>query len=201
MPRIAPVPWEYLTDEQRREIDASRAVNASGKVSMTSQVLAYSSVAFRAMKQHARILFNTGVIEPRLQELLRLRSADLNGCAACSAERKDKSISDEDVACLVNPALQGLTKRERAALAFLDQMAGDHFAINGETFKEMTKTFSTAEIVELGWRCAQLIGAHRFIHCLDMLGTEEPVIGFDPSQIDRSNAPAAEQPQAMAKSA
>jgi AhpD family alkylhydroperoxidase len=188
MPRIAPVPWEYLSDEQRREIDASRAINASGKVSMTSQVLAYSSVAFRAMKQHARILFRTGVIEPRLQELLRIRSADLNGCAACSAARKE-AVSEEDVACLVNPALQGLSQRERAALAFLEQMAGDHFAINGETFKELAKTFTTAEIVELGWRCAQLIGAHRFIHCLDMLGTEEPVIGFDPTQIDRSNAP------------
>jgi hypothetical protein len=28
------------------------------------------------------------------------------------------------------------------------------------------------------------MGLHRFIHTLDVFGTEEPVIAYDPSQVD-----------------
>jgi len=187
MPRIEPVPWEFLSDEQRAEIEASHAAGRS-RSPAASQVLAYSPAAFRAMKASYRCLFRQGVIEPRLDELLRLRSAIRNGCDPCAASRKEESVGEEDVACLRQPLPTGLSRRESLALAFMDRLANDHESIDDAVFRELAEVFSTAEIVELGWRCAQAIGAHRFIHCLDILGESEPVIRFDPEQIDRSTA-------------
>ncbi len=188
MPRIEPVPWSHLSDEQKKVIEESRSSGMQSQSSMASQVFAYSSAAFRAMKLANTALFRQGVIEPRLQELLRLRSAFLNQCAPCAAARKEKAVTEEDVACLLDPSLQNLSKRERLAISFLERMAGDTDSIDDAFFVELHQVFSTAEIVELGWRCAVVIGGHKFMHCLDMLGDAEPVIKFDPSQIDMTTA-------------
>jgi len=188
MPRIEPVPWSHLSDEQKQVIEQSRGSGLQSQSSMGSQVFAYSSAAFRAMKLANMALFRQGVIEPRLQELLRLRSAIINGCEPCAAARKEKAVTEEDVACLLDPTFQNLSKRERLALSFLEKMAGDTDSINDAFFLELHKEFSTAEIVELGWRCAVVIGGHKFMHCLDMLGSSPAVIKFDPSEIDKSTA-------------
>ena len=44
--------------------------------------------------------------------------------------------------------------------------------------------FTAAQIVELGFVCANTMGLHRFLHTLDLYGTEPPVIAFDPSEVD-----------------
>src|SRR5690606_27088013 len=92
-------------------------------------------------------------------------------------------------ACILDPGMQGLSRREQLAISFLDRLTNDHDSINASTFAELSEVFSNAEIVELGWRCATLIGSHRFIHCLDMLGDSQPVLPFDPKEIDRTTAP------------
>jgi hypothetical protein len=42
--------------------------------------------------------------------------------------------------------------------------------------------------VELGYLCATNLGAHRFMHCLGVLAGAEPVLAFDPAEVDRSRA-------------
>ena len=44
--------------------------------------------------------------------------------------------------------------------------------------------FTAAQIIELGFSCASSMGLHRFIHTLDVYGTDEPVIAYDPDQVD-----------------
>jgi len=43
--------------------------------------------------------------------------------------------------------------------------------------------FTTAEIVELGLFCGQMIGVHRFLHTLDVFGDAEPLIVYRPGQV------------------
>src|SRR3954462_13949449 len=125
MPRIEPVPWNNLSAEQRRVIEDSRATGMS-KTSVAAQVLAYSGPVFNSMKAGYRAVFRQGVIEPRLQELLRLRTAPGNPSGPCSASRKEESVGDADVACMLDPALHGLSRRERLALAFFDRLNNDY---------------------------------------------------------------------------
>jgi alkylhydroperoxidase family enzyme len=98
--------------------------------------------------------------------------------------RKHDSITDEDVACLLAPGHGQLTEQERLAVQFLDLLSADHHAIDDEVYRELGEVFTAAQIIELGFTCANTMGVHRFIHTLDPYGTSEPVIRFSPDQVD-----------------
>jgi alkylhydroperoxidase family enzyme len=98
--------------------------------------------------------------------------------------RKHDSITDEDVACLVAPGHSELTDQERLAVEFLDLLSADHHAIDDEVYRRLGEVFTAAQIVELGFTCANAMGLHRFIHTLDVFGSSPPVIAYDPGQVD-----------------
>jgi alkylhydroperoxidase family enzyme len=176
MARVAPVPWEELTEEARTRIEAGLA---SGMYStpVPVQIIAHSPNALRSMDESYKAFFGRSAIGQRLQELVRLRSAQLGSCGPCSLSRKDDSVSEEDVACLTDPQSGTYTDRERLAIRFVDLLATDHHAVDAVFIGELGTVFTTEEIVELGWFAGQAIGTHRFMHALDVLGDEAPVIG------------------------
>ena len=141
MARIEPIPWNDLPDETRAMMEAG---TASGMYTTTvpMQMIAYSTAAMTAMHRSYEATFRKGVLEPRLVELLRLHSAQTAMCAPCSTSRKDDSISDDDVACLVSPDASRFAPREWAALQFFDQLAGDHHAIDDDTFRSLAEVFT-----------------------------------------------------------
>ena len=175
MPVIRPLPLEELGAEATARIDAGLA---SGMYTQTLplQVMARAPAALRAMDEGYKAMFRCSLLDDRLRELLRLRSALINGCGPCSQSRKEESVSATDVQCLVDFDVSGYSRRERLALSFLTLMCSDHHAIVPETYLELAEEFSPAEIVELGWTCSQTIAGHRFMHTLDLLGDSEPVI-------------------------
>jgi alkylhydroperoxidase family enzyme len=175
MPRIEPLPYEQLSDDARGRIEAGVATGMY-TTTVPLQIVAHSPMALQAMDEGYKAHFRAGAIEQRLQELMRLRSAQLNACEPCSLSRKDDSITADDVACLVDPDKTTYSRRELLALRFLDLFALDHHAIGDDLFLDLAGEFSTEEIIEIGWLCAQFVGGHRFMHTLDALGTAEPVI-------------------------
>src|SRR5271157_4387371 len=124
----------------------------------------------------------------RILELIRIRSAQLGECQPCMQSRKHDSITDEDVACLIAPGAGQLTDQERLAVNFLDLLSADHHAIDDEVYRELGEVFTAAQIVELGFTCAQTMGLHRFIHTLDVFGTSPPVIAYSADQVDSAYA-------------
>src|SRR5271157_5513834 len=124
----------------------------------------------------------------RILELIRIRSAQLGECQPCMQSRKHDSITDDDVACLVAPGASTLTEQERLAVEFLDLLSADHHAIDDEVYRELGQVFTAAQIVELGFTCAQTMGLHRFIHTLDVFGTSPPVIAYSADQVDSAYA-------------
>ncbi len=102
--------------------------------------------------------------------------------------RKHDSISDEDVACLIAPGHSDLTEQERLAVEFLDLLSADHHAIDDEVYRRLGKVFTSAQIVELGFACANSMGLHRFLHTLDLFGTGAPVIPYSADQVDSAMA-------------
>src|SRR5579862_5330895 len=120
----------------------------------------------------------------RILELLRIRSAQLGECQPCMQSRKHDSITDEDVACLLAPGQGELTEPERLAVQFLDLLSADHHAIDDDFYRELGQVFTAAQIIELGFACANAMGLHRFIHTLDVFGDSPPVIAYDPDQVD-----------------
>lgn len=176
MPVIAPLPMEALDEECRARIAAGQATGMYSQT-LPLQVMARAPAALRAMDEGYKAMFRRSLLDDRLRELLRVRSALLNGCGPCSQSRKEDSVSEDDVMCLADPDAANYTRRERLALKYLTLMCTDHHAIVPATYLELAGEFSTAEIVELGWTCAQTIGGHRFMHTLDLLGDGKPVLG------------------------
>jgi alkylhydroperoxidase family enzyme len=179
MPRIEPVPWDDLSEEARARIEAGMA---SGMYStpLPLQIMAHSPNALQGMDDSYKAVFGRSAVGGRLQELVRLRSAQLGSCEPCSASRKDDSLSESDVACLGNTSTGAYSDRERLAIELVDLLATDPAGLDADFYSRLGTHFSVEEIVELGWYAGQAIGTHRFMHSLDILGDSPPVLGRTP---------------------
>ncbi|CAB4364996.1 MAG: carboxymuconolactone decarboxylase family protein [Actinobacteria bacterium] len=182
--RIEPIPYDELDPELHERYEAGRA---TGMYSMTTplQIFAYAKTQAIAGDEQYKLTFKQGLLGPRMEELIRISSAQYNGCGPCSSSRKDDTISDTDVACmLTNLDDPTYSERERRALRFVRLMCVDHHAIDDEMLRSLGEVFTTAEIVELGQVTARFIGSHRWMHVLDIFSTDEPVLRYDPAQVN-----------------
>ena len=98
-----------------------------------------------------------GVLEPSLQELVRLRASQLNGCAYCvdmhSADARKGGDTEQRLYLLpVWRETELFTERERAALELTE--AGTDLAGTGvgdEVFGRASAQFNEVELAELIW--------------------------------------------------
>ena len=183
MPRIEPIPLDELAPEPRRIIEEGVA-DGLYATPVPLQIFAYKTSQI-LMTNAARTTWGQqSLLGGRILELLRIRSAQLGECQPCMQSRKHDSITEEDVACLVAPGGSELNDQERLAVEFLDLLSADHHAIDDEFYRRLGEHFTTAQIIELGFACANSMGLHRFIHTLDVFGQDAPVIPYSADQVD-----------------
>ncbi len=187
MPRIEPIPLEELAPEPRRIIEVGVA-DGTYATPVPLQIFAYktSQILMTDVARHA--WGQQSLLGGRILELLRIRSAQLGECQPCMQSRKHDSISDEDVACLIAPGHSDLTDQERLAVEFLDLLSADHHAIDDDVYRRLGEVFTSAQIVELGFACANSMGLHRFLHTLDLFGQGAPIIPYSADQVDSAIA-------------
>jgi alkylhydroperoxidase family enzyme len=183
MPRIAPIPMDQLSPHSRHIVEAGVAAGLYA-TPVPLQIFAYRSAQLAQVDMARTHLGADTLLGGRILELLRIRSAQLGECEPCSQSRKHDSITDEDVACLLAPGHDALTPQEQMAVEFIDLLSSDHHAMDDEFYKRLGKHFTAAQIVELGFTCAGVMGLHRFIHTLDVYGDSLPVIDFSPDEVD-----------------
>jgi len=196
VPIIEPIPLESLPPRSKEIIETGMA-DGLYATPIPLQVFAYRSQILEST--HAKRTARGGgtLLGGRILELLRIRSAQLGECQPCMQSRKHDSITDDDVACLVGEDRGDLDAQERMALRFLDLLSADHHAIDADFYRKLSEVFTTAQIVELGFACAEMMGLHRFIHTLDVFGSEAPVLPYSPDQVDtkrRAGEPAGASP-------
>jgi alkylhydroperoxidase family enzyme len=189
MPRIEPIPLDELGDEPRRIIEDGVA-DGTYATPIPLQIFAYKTMQLQMTNAARGVMGKQTLLGARIVELIRIRSAQLGECQPCMQSRKHDSITDEDVACLIAPGGSQLTEQERLAVNFLDLLSADHHAIDDEVYRELGTVFTAAQIVELGFTCANTMGVHRFIHTLDVFGTSPPVIVYSQDQVDTAYAEA-----------
>jgi len=187
VPRIEPIPLEELAPEPRRIIEEGVA-DGTYATPIPLQIFAYKTSQILMTNAARQSWGQQSLLGGRILELLRIRSAQLGECQPCMQSRKHDSITDEDVACLLAPGGSELTEQERLAVEFLDLLSADHHAIDDEVYRKLGEVFTSAQIVELGFACANSMGLHRFIHTLDVFGQGAPVIPYSPDQVDSSMA-------------
>ena len=118
-----------------------------------------------------------GIVDPRLKELIRLRIATLNGCAACRSARLDPDhVSEREAAIGVDaPESTTFSPRETVALRFAERMALDHHSIDDDAIREMKVHFSEAELLEVMMMTGQYIGFGRMAAVLRLEETVCPI--------------------------
>ena len=170
---------------QSREIVEAGVADGLYATPVPLQIFAYRSAQLAQVNTARTHLGADTLLGGRLLELLRIRSAQLGECEPCSQSRKDDSIRDEDVACLLTPGHGALTPQERIAIEFLDLLSADHHSIDDAFYKRLGEHFTAAQIIELGFTCAPAMRLHRFVHTLDVYGESPPVIEYSADQVDR----------------
>jgi alkylhydroperoxidase family enzyme len=183
VPRIEPIPLDELVPEPRRIIEEGVA-NGTYATPIPLQIFAYKTSQILMTNAARGAWGQQSLLGGRILELLRIRSAQLGECQPCMQSRKHDSITDEDVACLIAPGQSELTVQERLAVEFLDLLSADHHAIDDEVYRKLGEVFNSAQIIELGFACANSMGLHRFIHTLDVYGSSPPVIPYSAEQVD-----------------
>ncbi|MEY2570138.1 MAG: hypothetical protein QOE63_488 [Acidimicrobiaceae bacterium] len=183
VPIIEPIPTDQLAEEPRRIIVDGVAAGLYA-TPVPLQIFAYQTRQLLSIHQKRTARGGGTLLGGRILELIRIRSAQLGECQPCMQSRKHDSITDDDVACLLGVGAGDLTEQERMAIEFLDLLSADHHAIDADFYRKLAKVFTTAQIIELGFSCAETMGVHRFIHTLDVFGTDEPVLPYTPDQVD-----------------
>jgi len=194
MPRIEPIPIDQLAEEPRAIIEGG-VEEGLYATPVPLQIFAYRTKQLLASHQARLSRGQDTLLGGRILELIRIRSAQLGECQPCMQSRKHDSITDADVACLIDPDHSQLGDQERMALEFLDLLSADHHAMDDAFYRRLGEVFTAAQIIELGFSCAETMGVHRFIHTLDIFGDGKPVIAFSPDEVDtqRDESPDADR--------
>jgi AhpD family alkylhydroperoxidase len=119
-------------------------------------------------------LQTNGLLDRKLVELVRLGIAQINRCPNCLATRYqdsiDQGLTEDMVSKLPNVENAGeFSERERAAIAFGQKMASNHWSVGDDDFSRLYAHFSTNEIVELNVLIAQFIGIGRMFAVVDAM--------------------------------
>jgi AhpD family alkylhydroperoxidase len=168
MTRLAEIQQELLSDEMRDYYEG-----ASPQQRMLFTPTAHAPALMGALHHFADQLAEHGSLPGRLVELIRLRIAFHNQCRSCMAMRYqsglDDGMTEGDVCSLERPMeAPDLTEAEKAAIAYADLSATNHFAIEDGTFAELRRFYSEPEIVELGLYVGYFIGFGRMVAAWDM---------------------------------
>lgn len=178
MTRLSKIPVENWDPELRAMTQADGATPLEQGM---TRVLAHSPAVAKAVVVFGGTLFQHTGLPRRLIELVRLRVAFHNQCRSCMAVRYQSAIDGgftENLVCSLEKPFDAsdLTEAEKAAVAYADISSIDHFSINDQTYADLRRHFSEAEIVELGAFIAYFIGFGRFAAGMDMI--EELPRGF-----------------------
>lgn len=183
MPRIEPLPEDQIDPDVLAEMNRLVETGQLGSGNTDWPRIIAHHPDPSAVRRRLEVIAKNGTdgggaLGTRLRELLRLANAQLVGCDACSRARYDPELGEDDIACAVVGAGEDLDDRERLALAFQRRLHLDHWSIDGETYRELGTVFSTAEIVELADTITAMMGPGRFLHTLDMLSSDDPVLAW-----------------------
>ena len=189
---IEPIPIDELSPRSS-EIIVGGTEEGLYATPVPLQIFAYRSALLESMHAKRLARGEGSLLGGRILELLRIRSAQLGECQPCMQSRKHDSITDDDVVCLIGDDRSELDPQERLAIRFLDLLSADHHAIDADFYRALGEVFTTAQVVELGFACAEMMGLHRFIHTLDVFGSTPPALPYDPAQVDRGQ-PAGDAP-------
>ncbi|MDR7101165.1 carboxymuconolactone decarboxylase family protein [Croceicoccus sp. BE223] len=124
-------------------------------------------------------LFHSGRLDRKLVELVRLRLANVHGCAFCNRADRiaalEAGLGEAEVDAIGDYANGPYSPAQKAALQLADVMVLTNPAgsVDKPLYDRLRNHFSDAELVELGMIMAVLTGVAKFIFAFDLVEKED----------------------------
>ncbi|MBM3515245.1 MAG: carboxymuconolactone decarboxylase family protein [Alphaproteobacteria bacterium] len=124
-------------------------------------------------------LFASGRIDNRILQLVRLRLANVHGCAFCNRSdrvaAREAGIPEEQIQTLAEYETGPFSEREKAALALADVMVltNPKGMLTKAIYTRARQHFTDGELMELGMIMAVLCGVAKFIFAYDLVEKED----------------------------
>jgi len=124
-------------------------------------------------------VFYSGRLDRRIVELVRLRLANVHGCAHCNktdtAQARAAGVTDEQIDTLGDYENGPFSEKEKAALSLADVMVltNPMGQVTKEIYGRARKHFTDGEMLELGMIMAVLCGVAKFIFAFDLVEKED----------------------------
>ncbi len=124
-------------------------------------------------------VFYSGRIDRQIVELVRLRLANIHGCAFCNrsdtAAALEAGISRAQVDALEDYESGPFSEAEKAALALADVMVltNPKGAVSKKLYARCRGHFTDGELYELGMIMAVLCGMAKFLFAFDLVEKED----------------------------
>lgn len=124
-------------------------------------------------------VFYAGRIDRTIVELVRLRLANIHGCAFCNksdtAQALAAGIPQTQIDALPDYENGPFTEREKAALALADVMVltNPDGRLTEPLYERLSDHFSDGDLYELGMIMAVLCGMAKFLFAFDLVEKED----------------------------
>src|SRR6476469_1314140 len=168
--RISYFPVGEMDAEMQKEMDRCRREGTPRPES--SAVRAHVPAAFCAFANSWRCLFRNGVCAHPIKELCRLYVSRSVQCDYCGNQRSMKAASagmiEDDVKDLLNfEKSTRYSDKQKAALAYAEAITW-HLETDDAFWDRLHKSFSEAELVELGCMIGLTLGQQSWLRLLNI---------------------------------
>lgn len=128
-------------------------------------VLDHCPELMETFHQHWRAMFDRGVVDRDLKELVRLKIANYHTCESCMSVRvtHGEAFAQRLQESFVWRDSTVLTSREKAAMRLVDWLMGNDDDDIDDIYSELRQHFSEPQIIELGWFGSFNVGTIRFV--------------------------------------
>lgn len=158
-PRI-PYPRDLSPEAQAHMAEARRLGTPNPDV---FRIFDHHPELMRSFAEHWRVIFDEGIADRALKELVRRRIANAIACVTCTSVAVEAGSIEEKLAeSYTWRSSTVLEAREKAVLWLLDVLLGWDGDVDG-AYREMNAHFSPAEVLELGWFMAFNAGTIPFV--------------------------------------
>ena len=124
-------------------------------------------------------VFHSGRIDDRVMQLVRLRLANIHGCAFCNRGDKiaarEAGVPEEQIEQLEDYENGPFSDQEKAALALADVMAltNPKGMLTQKIYDRARVHFTDGQLMELGVNMAVLCGMAKFLFAYDLVEKED----------------------------
>jgi uncharacterized peroxidase-related enzyme len=141
----------------------------TGRVNNMLKVMAHKPNILGPFLDFYKQVWVSGALDPKIKELVYLRTSLMNGCTYCSRAHtttaKRRGVTDEQVQALKEPGGSGreiFTEEERAALQYAEKLTAWPAAVQAADIEAVGRYFNDEQIEELVLAIATANFTNRF---------------------------------------